>query len=663
MAKAKSGGANYAKWRAISLGGVWVLFAIHFIHWKLNGTTLAPLEVSEVLYTIHQGIITGGFILMVVIMIATIFFGRFFCGWGCHMLSLQDGSTWILKKLKIRPNTIRSRSLLWIPFLAMIYLFIWPQISMLISEVDVANLHVIKDKDSGWTSFVTDDMWRNLPGAGIAITTFFVLGFLLIYMLGSRSFCFYGCPYGALFGLADQVAPGRIKLTGDCVQCGVCTANCESDILVHKEIKEFGMVTSDRCFKCMDCVGGCPEHALSFGFSKPPLFKKKFKLDKYKDRYSFSLLEDVIITVVFVISIFIYRALYDIVPFLLSIGISVGTAYLAVLVYRMFKKKSAKLRNLTLKISGKVTTYGYIFAFISAIYFAFTIHSGVVHYHHYMGQTIYKDLIASMANKNVDNSPSSENIVILDDALYHFEKAQRIGLINPKTLKIQISSIYLVKGEPENAAPQLESVIEENPDNLEARFRLGVITEDMGDFEKAEEHFLAALIPDDHMETNRDYELRSLAHLHLSKLMDKKGETKKSKSHLTKALQDDENNFDVNLAIGVMYLNSGKPEEAVKYLETAVKTKPNSLMVHNNLGAIYSQLKKPKKAIPHYKKLVELQKDNHQGYYNLAMSQYSAGQLKEAETNIRKALELNPSYLNAQRGLERIMSERSKRSQ
>ena len=98
----------YARWRLATLVGVHVLFIAHFVHWKLKGRTLAPLEFNEVLYTIHQGIVTAGFILMALVMVATLVFGRFFCSWGCHILALQDAAGWIMDKLRIPRRPILS---------------------------------------------------------------------------------------------------------------------------------------------------------------------------------------------------------------------------------------------------------------------------------------------------------------------------------------------------------------------------------------------------------------------------------------------------------------------------------------------------------------------------------------------------------------------------
>ena len=39
---------SYARWRALSLSLVYVVFGIHIIHWKITGKTLAPLELNQI---------------------------------------------------------------------------------------------------------------------------------------------------------------------------------------------------------------------------------------------------------------------------------------------------------------------------------------------------------------------------------------------------------------------------------------------------------------------------------------------------------------------------------------------------------------------------------------------------------------------------------------
>ncbi len=81
---------SFAKWRALSLSLVYLVFAAHIIHWKVTGKTLAPLELNEVMYTLELGIITAGFLFMCFLVFGTLIFGRFFCSWACHIMVLQD---------------------------------------------------------------------------------------------------------------------------------------------------------------------------------------------------------------------------------------------------------------------------------------------------------------------------------------------------------------------------------------------------------------------------------------------------------------------------------------------------------------------------------------------------------------------------------------------
>src|SRR5690606_9270732 len=100
--------------RAAVLLGVHVLIALHFVHWKLSGRTLAPLELNEGMQPLGLGVITAGFLLMASVVVSILFVGRVFCSWGCHMLALQDTAAWILGRLRIRTSPLRSRLLPWI---------------------------------------------------------------------------------------------------------------------------------------------------------------------------------------------------------------------------------------------------------------------------------------------------------------------------------------------------------------------------------------------------------------------------------------------------------------------------------------------------------------------------------------------------------------------
>jgi len=115
-----------SRWRAAALIALNLLMIAHLIQWRLMGQTISPIEPSETMYTIQRGAINAGFIFFALAILATLIFGRFVCGWGCHILALQDFCAWLLKKIGLTPKPFRSRLLVFVPLIAALYMFVWP---------------------------------------------------------------------------------------------------------------------------------------------------------------------------------------------------------------------------------------------------------------------------------------------------------------------------------------------------------------------------------------------------------------------------------------------------------------------------------------------------------------------------------------------------------
>lgn len=378
--------SRYARRRAATLASVYLLMAIHIVHWKLAGKSLAPLEFNEVMYTAELGIVTAGFLFMLGAVVATAIFGRFFCSWGCHILALQDLCSWLLGKLHIKPKAVRSRLLLWVPITVAAYMFAWPQVQRVWVDKTRPALRTTTDAE-GWASFETSNFWRNLPGPVITVLTFVVCGFAIVYVLGSRSFCTYGCPYGAIFSLTDRIAPGRIRLKNkDCVACGTCTAVCPSHVRVHEELNRFGMVVDPACLKDLDCVSACPNQNVYFGFGMPSLFAMPRADVPVRRHYDLSWPEDALALTVFVTVLFTYRGLYDLIPFFLSIGLGAIAAYVAVMGLRVLRRTSVQWNRVPLKLEGRRTAAGTALLSLVAGLAVLTIHSAWVHYETFAGR-------------------------------------------------------------------------------------------------------------------------------------------------------------------------------------------------------------------------------------------------------------------------------------
>lgn len=625
----------YEKWRIATLVGVHLLFVAHFVHWKLKGRTLAPLEFNEVLYTIHQGIVTAGFVLMAVVMVATLILGRFFCSWGCHILALQDAAGWIMDKLRIKRQPIRSRTLIWVPIGVMFYLFIWPQLLHLWHGVGPEAIRVVEASGSRWSSFTTDDMWRNLPPPGVAVFTFFVCGFLIVYLLGSRGFCFQACPYGALFGLADQLAPGRIVLAKDCSQCGLCTRACSSDILVHRELAMYGMVTNPRCLKDLDCVAVCPENAVQYGFRKPPLFRKGQPMGAYRGRFGNSLAEDLFLAGAFVVAMPIFRGLYDKVPFLLAVALALCSAYVLLLGWRMARRSAFQVRGITLRMDGDLRPAGRVFAAGLMAVGLFMVHSAVVQYHTVVGKAAFLQLAMQADQGGLDATR-------VEAAVRHYEAALALGLWEPMDRRQELASLYVQQGRSIEAKTLLEGMIAQDPTHVEARHHLAALSQRQGDAHLAAQHWLAALEQGRERSGGRSRELLVQSALGLGRWHEGGGRPEEARSAYAKGLERVSGEPPLLIALAAVESRMGLDGQAIAHYTEALRIGGATPMLHNNLGALYLRMGQPEKALPHYRALAEVMPGDARVRYTLGVLLARRGDTDYALQHLTAAARLAP---------------------
>ena len=153
-----------SRWRAGALIALNLLMIAHIVQWRVMGTTVSPIEPSETMFTLRNGFINAGFIFFSLAILATLVLGRFVCGWGCHVLALQDFCAWLMKKMGVTPKPFRSRLLVYVPLLAALYMFVWP----------VVLRSFTKPKDAPLippftNHLVTSDFWATFPPIAVAI--------------------------------------------------------------------------------------------------------------------------------------------------------------------------------------------------------------------------------------------------------------------------------------------------------------------------------------------------------------------------------------------------------------------------------------------------------------------------------------------------------------
>jgi polyferredoxin/tetratricopeptide (TPR) repeat protein len=444
-----------SRWRAAALITLNVLMVVHVVHWRMKGSTLSPIEPSETMYTLRDGFINGGFIFFALALAATLVFGRFVCGWGCHVLALQDFCAWLLKKLGLTPKPFRSRLLVFVPLVAALYMFVWPTALRFFTKPSDAPLI-----PPFTNHLVTSDFWATFPSVAVAVPFLFVCGFMTVYFLGSKGFCTYACPYGGFFVLADKVSPGKIRVTDACNQCGHCTAVCTSNVLVHAEVKSYGMVVDPGCMKCMDCVSVCPNDALYFGFGKPSVAVARSS----PGRSSLTWPQEVAGLLVFAASFWAAWDVYQLVPMLMALGIAAVTTFLVLTTAKVLRAKDYSFYRFDLKASGRMRAAGWGFAAFAALWTGLNAHSGWVRHHESAGTRAFEaiqvpdELALARANPDPWLSALDRRNVALGKS--HFHAAMAEGLfVNGEALP-KLAWLEYLSGNSEEAARLLGAAAE-----------------------------------------------------------------------------------------------------------------------------------------------------------------------------------------------------------
>ncbi|MEO0652500.1 MAG: 4Fe-4S binding protein [Planctomycetota bacterium] len=448
------------KWRALVLLAVHAAIAARVAHWLSAGRTVTPLEPSEAAVALASKVVDAGILFFALTILSTLILGRFFCGWACHLVALQDGAAWLLGKLGVRPRLVRSRILAFVPFVGVALMFGWPFVARAL----------VGESGGEWRmELTTDDFWGRFPGPVIAVLTFLTCGFAAVWLLGAKGFCTYACPYGAVYGIADRFARGRVRVDPDaCESCGHCTAVCTSNVAVHREVALYQQVVDPGCMKCLDCVSACPKDALRFGFGSLPPKQPVGGGAKPRRVYDFSVGEEWVLGGVFVLAFVSWFRSHSLVPLLLALTLAVFVALFAVLLGRLIRSSDLRFQRVTLKREGQLTPRGALAGLACLALLGLTGHSGVVQ---------ANEIQATLALSRAVEASGGERTEALESARSALESVATLGLVRRKGLSNQLGQVLAELGDDEAALAQLEAAIAESPDAIAPRRKRAEVLE------------------------------------------------------------------------------------------------------------------------------------------------------------------------------------------
>ena len=593
-----------SRWRAAALISLNLLMIAHFVQWRTMGTTVSPIEPSETMYTLQRGVVNAGLIFFSVAILATMIFGRFVCGWGCHIVALQDFCAWLLKKVGLTPKPFRSRLLVYVPLIAALYMFVWP--TVLRAFFKPADEPLIP---AFTNHIVTSNFWETFPTVAVAIPFLFICGFMTVYFLGSKGFCTYACPYGGFFSLADKLSPGKIRVTDACNQCGHCTATCTSNVAVAAEVKQFGMVVDPGCMKCMDCISVCPNDALYFGFGKPTVAIAKANTKK---SYSLTWPEEIVGALVFLASFLAVWDVYQLVPMLMALGCATITTFLALRTWRLLRAKEMSFYQFNLKSSGAIRKAGWGFLSFAIVWICLNAHSGWVRYHEFEGARAFQqvqipdELALAQANPDSWLSPiDRENIAA---GRNHFQAAARFGFfVNSEALPKHAWFVFL-SGNAEQSVHLLGQAASHQQGQAKALslYYRGAILNRLGRYEQARMSLEEALAERPDLILAREEKGESLWQL-------------------------------------------GRKEEAISVWTNAVQRNPGLVLANNQLAGALASLGRSEAALAHEKQADQATPDDPFFHWVIGLRLQSLGMNDLAEKHFQRAIQLDPGF-QARRG-------------
>lgn len=232
---------------------------------------LLPFDPLLYLSTLlRNGGLTLAVSLPLLLVVLTLFCGRFFCGWICPLGTLFDlvSGLAVWRKMQrgklheppaaVRALTMREGNS---------YLKYWllaASLGLAIGSLQLAGLLdplVIFNRVS--VTAMSDAFTVGSLAFGIYLSfSFLILVLLVLELWKPRFWCRHLCPQGALLALLAPLTVMNRKVSPACNNCSLCYRVCPMHAI---PADDFRQTSRADCTLCLDCEPACPKKAISFG--------------------------------------------------------------------------------------------------------------------------------------------------------------------------------------------------------------------------------------------------------------------------------------------------------------------------------------------------------------------------------------------------------------
>ena len=201
----------------------------------------------------YSGLITGSFVFFIILFVASLFFGRFWCGWLCPAGGMQDACETFSPRYGTKFAGIIFKYTYWILWLALIVMFF-------LRAGGIHGVDIMFSSES-FISIMNDPIVIVYLGVVLLV-------FIMNLTLGQQSFCKYLCWMSPFMEIGNRIR-SRLKLPGlrlktddhDCIACGLCSKTCPMSIQVQDQIIT-GTIKNTDCVMCYQCADVCPKNCI-----------------------------------------------------------------------------------------------------------------------------------------------------------------------------------------------------------------------------------------------------------------------------------------------------------------------------------------------------------------------------------------------------------------
>lgn len=226
-------------------------------------------------------ILALNFVVIAVLAIVTLIFGRIYCSVICPLGVMQDLISWFHSRRKKNRFT-HSKEVKWLRYPVLV-LFIIALVMGIGSVVAILEpystfglivtqllqplwgwinngIASIAHHYNSYAVYPVQVWLKSIAALVTAIVMLLVIG--LLAWRGGRTWCNTVCPVGTFLGLISRFSLLKVHIDEDrCIKCGLCTRNCKASCINHED----GTVDYSRCVTCGNCIDKCHKDAIYYG--------------------------------------------------------------------------------------------------------------------------------------------------------------------------------------------------------------------------------------------------------------------------------------------------------------------------------------------------------------------------------------------------------------